>query len=111
DADAVVAGVEAANSAGVPVFMHNMITPLSEGNVVEYIGYDQWGGAANLAAYTCGLLAKKDGADAASATGEVFILTGIPGFHSNRRTGGFIYGLQNNCPGVQVVGQQTAEWE
>jgi ribose transport system substrate-binding protein len=41
----------------------------------------------------------------------VFILTGIPGAHANRRTGGFKYGLEHNCPKVDVVGEQTAEWE
>jgi ribose transport system substrate-binding protein len=47
----------------------------------------------------------------AEVTGDVFILTGIPGFHANRRTGGFRYGLKNHCPRVKVVGEQTAEWE
>jgi ABC-type sugar transport system substrate-binding protein len=110
-ADAMIAAVATANAAGVPVFMHNMITPLARGNVVEHIGYDQWGGAANLAAYVCRLLADRQGVDASAATGQVFILTGIPGFHTNRRTGGFRYGLQENCPRVVVVGEQTAEWE
>ncbi len=111
NADAMIAGVAAANEAGVPVFMHNMITPIAEGEVVEYIGYDQWGGAANLAAYVCQLLADRDGVSVEEVTGQVFILTGIPGFHANRRTGGFRYGLERTCPNVEVVGEQTAEWE
>jgi len=111
NADAMIAGVRAANEAGIPVLMHNMITPVAEGEVVEYIGYDQWGGAANLAAYVCQLLADRQGVDVSEATGNVFILTGIPGFHANRRTGGFKYGLEQNCPNVTVVGEQTAEWE
>ncbi len=101
DAEAIVTAVKAANDSGVPIFMHNTITPVSEGEVVEYIGYDQWHGAAKLAEYTCDLL---DG------SGEVFILEGIPGFHTNRRTQGFIWGLENSCPGVKVVGAQSAEW-
>jgi ribose transport system substrate-binding protein len=101
DAGAIVTAVKAANDSGVPIFMHNTITPVSEGEVVEYIGYDQWSGAAKLAEYTCDLL---DG------SGEVFILEGIPGFHTNRRTQGFIWGLENSCPGVKVVGAQSAEW-
>lgn len=111
NADAMIAGVRAANEANIPVLMHNMITPVAEGDVVEYIGYDQWGGAANLAAYVCELLGQQQGVAAAEATGNVFILTGIPGFHANRRTGGFKYGLEQNCPNVVVVGEQTAEWE
>ncbi len=111
NADAMIVGVRVANEAGIPVLMHNMITPVAEGDVVEYIGYDQWGGAANLACYVCGVLADKAGVDRAEVSGKVFILTGIPGFHANRRTGGFTYGLEHNCPHVQVVGEQTAEWE
>jgi ribose transport system substrate-binding protein len=38
-------------------------------------------------------------------------LTGIPGFHTNRRTQGFKWGLQQHCPNVRIVGEQTAEWE
>jgi ABC-type sugar transport system substrate-binding protein len=102
DAKAIVTAVRAANKAGIPVFMHNLITPVDKGEVVEYIGYDQWSGAAKLAQYTCDLL---------GGEGEVFILTGIPGFHANRRTQGYVWGLEQWCPAVKVVGQQTAEWE
>jgi ABC-type sugar transport system substrate-binding protein len=101
DAEAIVTAVIAANESNTPIFMHNTITPVSEGQVVEYIGYDQWGGAVKLAEYTCQLL---DG------SGEVFILEGIPGFHTNRRTQGYIWGLEQSCPEVQVVGRQSAEW-
>jgi ribose transport system substrate-binding protein len=109
--EAMIKGVLAANEADIPVFMHNLITPIPEGEVVEYIGYDQWGGAADLAAYVCTLLAEQAGVDTADVEGQVFILTGIAGFHSNRRTGGFKYGLEKNCPHVEVVGEETAEWE
>ena len=102
DAQAIVTAVKKANKANTPVFMQNTITPIDEGIVLEYIGYDQWSGAAKLARYTCELL---DG------SGSVYILTGIPGFHANRRTQGFRWGLQQNCPGVRVVGEQTAEWD
>lgn len=102
DAKAIVTAVRAANKANVPVFMHNLITPVDEGQVVEYIGYDQWNGAAKLAHYTCALLHSK---------GNVYILMGIPGFHTNRRTQGYKWGLQQTCPGVKVIGEQTAEWD
>jgi ribose transport system substrate-binding protein len=111
NADAMIAGVRAANEVGIPVLMHNMITPIAEGDVVEYVGYDQWGGAANLAEYVCSVLASQQRVDEADATGKVFILMGIPGIHANRRTGGFKYGLEKHCPKVKVVGEQTAEWE
>jgi ribose transport system substrate-binding protein len=102
DAKAIVTAVKAANRAGIPMFMQNLITPVDEGDIVEYIGYDQWSGAAKLAKYTCDLL---------GGEGEVFILTGIPGFHANRRTQGYKWGLQQWCREVKVVGEQTAEWE
>jgi ABC-type sugar transport system substrate-binding protein len=102
DAKAIVTAVKKANQANIPVFMHNLITPVEGGKVIEYIGYDQWSGAAKLAQYTCVLLGGK---------GEVFILTGIPGFHTNRRTQGYKWGLEQWCPHVKVVGEQTAEWE
>ncbi|MBZ0321008.1 MAG: sugar ABC transporter substrate-binding protein [Anaerolineae bacterium] len=111
NANAMIAGVTTANQMGVPVFMHNLITPIAEGQVVEYIGYDQWSGAANLAAYVCQRLADQQSVEISAAKGKVFILTGIPGFHTNRRTGGFKYGLAQHCPLVEVVGEQTAEWE
>lgn len=102
DSKAIVTAVREANKAQVPVFMHNLITPVEEGQVVEYIGYDQWNGAAKLAHYTCALLQSK---------GNVYILMGIPGFHTNRRTQGYKWGLQQTCPGVKVIGEQTAEWD
>ncbi|MEW5958953.1 MAG: sugar ABC transporter substrate-binding protein, partial [Chloroflexota bacterium] len=102
DAKAIVTAVKKANQANIPVFMQNLITPVDKGQVVEYIGYDQWSGAAKLARYTCRVL---------QGQGEVFILMGIPGFHTNRRTQGYKWGLQQWCPAVRVVGEQTAEWE
>ena len=108
DANAMISGVKKANEAKIPILMHNMITPVSEGNVVEYIGYDQWGGGEKMGKYACDLLAKKYGG---MARGKVFILDGIPGFHTNRRAGGFKHALYKNCPDVKIVGEQTAEWE
>ncbi len=102
DSRAIVTAVREANKAHIPVFMHNLITPVSDGKVEEYIGYDQWNGAAKLARYTCNLLQNQ---------GYVYILKGIPGFHSNRRTQGYEWGLRENCPEVKVVGEQTADWD
>jgi ribose transport system substrate-binding protein len=102
DAKAIVTAVKKANGNNIPVFMQNTITPVDQGRVEEYIGYDQWSGAAKLAKYTCTLLGGK---------GNVYILMGIPGFHTNRRTQGYEWGLRQNCPGVQVVGKQSADWD
>jgi ribose transport system substrate-binding protein len=108
--DSAVTAVKAANDKGVPILAHNFITPFSEGNVTSYIGYDQWGGAEALAKYTCELLAKKYKSTPAETKGKIFILLGIDSIFSHRRTGGFKAGLAKNCPNVQVVGEQTAEW-
>jgi len=108
--DSAVTAVKAANDKGIPILAHNFITPFSEGKVNAYIGYDQWGGAEKLAAYTCELIAKKNGKPAAEVQGKGFILLGIDGIFSHRRTGGFKAGLAKNCPNVVVVGEQTGEW-
>ncbi len=108
--ESAVTAVKAANEKGVPILAHNFITPFSEGEVTSYIGYDQWGGAEKLAAYTCELLAGKYGTTAAETSGKVYILLGIDSIFSHRRTGGFKAGLEKNCPNVQVVDEQTANW-
>ena len=108
--DSAVTAVKSANEKGVPIIAHNFITPFSEGEVLSYIGYDQWGGAEKLAAHTCELLAGKYGTETADATGKVYILLGIDSIFSHRRTGGFKAGLEKNCPNVEVVGEQTANW-
>ena len=108
--DSAITAVKAANEKGVPILAHNFITPFSEGDVVSYIGYDQWGGAEKLAQATCELLAKKYETTAAETTGKVYILLGIDSIFSHRRTGGFKAGLEKYCPNVEVVGEQTAEW-
>jgi ribose transport system substrate-binding protein len=108
--DSAVTAVKAANEKGVPILAHNFITPFSEGDVVSYIGYDQWGGAEKLAQATCELLAKKYNTTAMETQGKVFILLGIDSIFSHRRTGGFKAGLEKYCPNVEIVGEQTAEW-
>jgi len=108
--DSAITAVKAANEKGIPILAHNFITPFSEGEVNAYIGYDQWGGAEKLAAHTCELIAQKYNSTPAETTGKVFILLGIDSIFSHRRTGGFKAGLAKNCPNVEVVGEQTAEW-
>ncbi len=108
--DSAVTAVKAANDKGIPILAHNFITPFSEGNVVSYIGYDQWGGAEKLAKTSCELIAKKYNTTADKTNGKIFILLGIDSIFSHRRTGGFKAGLAKYCPNVKIVGEQTAEW-
>ncbi len=108
--EAMVVGVKAANAKKIPFFFYNFITPVSDGKVTAYIGYDQWGGAEKLGIYTCKLLARKQNTTPDQATGKVFILLGIESIFSHRRTQGYLAGLSETCPGVKVVGQQSAAW-
>ena len=96
--DSAITAVKAANEKGVPILAHNFITPFSEGDVVSYIGYDQWGGAEKLAQATCDLLAKKYAMTAAETKGKVYILLGIDSIFSHRRTGGFKAGPDQVLP-------------
>ena len=105
DVKAIVTAVKKANNNDTPVFMQNTITPVDQGEVLEYIGYDQWYGAAKLAKYTCNLIEENK-----IENGKIYILMGIRGFHANRRTQGYEWGLAQYCPDVEVVGKQTAEW-
>jgi ABC-type sugar transport system substrate-binding protein len=106
----IVSGVKAANVRKVPVLIYNSLTPLPDGLVTAYVGYDQWRGAAKLGEYTCKLLAQKYNTSLEHARGKIYILLGIEGFHVHRRTQGYLAGL-SLCPGVQIVGQQSAEWD
>ena len=106
DVKAIVTAVKKANDNGTPVFMQNTITPVDQGEVLEYIGYNQWNGAAKLAVYTCELFERNE-----IDNGKVYILMGIRGFHANRRTQGYEWGLKQHCPEIEVVGKQTAEWD
>lgn len=108
--DSAITAVKAANEKGIPILAHNFITPFDEGEVVSYIGYDQWGGAEKLAMHTCELIAQKYGKSAAETNGKIYILLGIDSIFSHRRTGGFKAGLEKACPNVEVVGEQTGEW-
>lgn len=110
DANSATTVVKEANGKGVPILAHNFITPFNEGKVAAYIGYDQWGGAERLGEYTCGLLAKKYHTTPQETGGKVFILLGIDSIFTHRRTGGFKAGLSKNCPQVEIVGEQSAEW-
>lgn len=109
DINSAITAVKATNAKNIPIIAHNFITPFKEGNVLSYIGYDQWGGAEKLGKYTCQLLAKKYNTTLEKAHGKVFILLGLESIFSHRRTQGYKAGLAM-CPDVKVVGEQTAQW-
>lgn len=103
---AIVGAVEEANAAGVPIFIHNSLTELPGGEVQAYIGYNQRKAGRLCGEYACDLLQKKHG----GYKGAIYILEGIPGFHSRERTRGFMEALAEH-PDIEVVGKNPANWE
>jgi ribose transport system substrate-binding protein len=103
---AIVGAVEKANEAGIPIFIHNALTDLPGGKVEAYIGYNQRKAGQLCGDYAMGLLTKKFG----EPKGSVFVVEGIPGFHSNERTAGFLLALEGN-PNVKLAGRTPANWE
>ncbi len=102
--------IHEATSADIPVLMHNTLTPGNNQNISEYIGYNQYTGGAEMGSYACRLLAEKKNEGLESVQGKVFILRGLPGFHSEERTNGFLTGITQS-PGIVVVGQEVAGWD
>jgi ribose transport system substrate-binding protein len=103
--EALIQAVKRANEAKVPIFVHNSITPVPEGKVEAYIGYDEREGG-----YKCGrkaveLLKSKFGG---TAKGKVAILEGTAGSHTDQRAGGFKEALKGTQ--IQVVASQAANW-
>lgn len=101
DDKTIVAGVRKANQAGVPVFVHNSLTPVAGVKIAEYIGYNQRNGGRACGEYAANLMHEH---------GHVYILEGIPGFHQKERTGGFLDAIQRH-PGIKIVGRAVADWE
>lgn len=89
-----------ANRKGIPIFVHNSLTPVALGKVTEYIGYNQFEGGRKCGLYAAKLLNGK---------GKVVILAGIPGFHNTQRTGGFKVAIKG-YPGITVVQEQICDW-
>ncbi|HEV2474318.1 MAG TPA: sugar ABC transporter substrate-binding protein [Chthonomonadales bacterium] len=96
--------VAKANQAGIPIFVHNQISP-TKGTVAAYIGYDELAGGKLCGEKMVELLKKKNGAP----KGEVAILDGEPGDHTNARAGGFKQAL-SAYPDIKVVAEQNGHW-
>ncbi len=103
---AIVAAVEKANKAGIPVFVFNSLTELPGGEVVAYIGYDQRAGGRKVGLKAVELLHSKYG----ELKGKVAILEGVPGYHTTERKGGFME-ILNKFPEIEVAASQPADWE
>jgi ribose transport system substrate-binding protein len=109
DPQALTPEIRAAEKARIPVIMHNTLTPVPSLNITTYIGYNQYTGAAEMGTYAARLLAEKKNEDPKNLQGNVFILRGLPGFHADQRTAGFITGIKTS-PGLKIVGEEEAGW-
>jgi ribose transport system substrate-binding protein len=100
DADAIVPSIQKANEAGIPVFTIDRAA--AGGDIVSHIASDNVAGGRMAAEFLCNLL---DG------RGNVVELEGIAGTSAARDRGqGFNDYMSNNCPAVEIVARQTANF-
>ncbi len=100
DADAIVPSIEAANQAGIPVF--TVDRSAAGGEVVSHIASDNVAGGRMAAEFLCNAL---------GGEGKVVELEGIPGTSAARDRGkGFNEYMSENCPGIEIVARQTANF-
>ncbi|MDD1729187.1 MAG: sugar ABC transporter substrate-binding protein [Methanospirillum sp.] len=102
--------IQAASNAGIPVLVYNTLTPAHDESIAEYIGYNQFTGAAELGSYTARILAEKQNDASNTVQGKTFILRGLPGFHADHRTDGFVTGLSQS-PGITITNEAVAGWD
>jgi len=110
DTDKLADEIREAESVNIPVFLYNTLVPAKTQNITEYIGYDQYTGAYTMGVYAARTLADLKNETQETVQGRVFILRGLPGFHADQRTAGFIDGLSTS-PGIEIVGEQVAGWD
>jgi ribose transport system substrate-binding protein len=100
DADAVVPSIQKANDANIPVF--TIDRGANGGVVISHIASDNVAG---------GMLAGKFLCDALGGEGKVVELEGIAGTSAARDRGnGFNTYLSSECPGLEVIARQTANF-
>jgi ribose transport system substrate-binding protein len=100
DADAIVPSILAANDAGIPVF--TIDRGAAGGEVVSHIASDNVAGGMMAAEFLCGAL---------GGEGKVVELEGIAGTSAARDRGeGFNAYMADECPGVEIVARQTANF-
>ncbi len=100
DSDAVVPAIQKANAAGIPVF--TVDRGANGGTVVSHIASDNVAGGRMAAEFLCNALGGK---------GKVVELQGIAGTSAARDRGqGFNDYMASSCQGVEIVAQQTADF-
>ena len=100
DADAIVPSVQKANQAGIPVFTIDRAA--AAGDIVSHIASDNVAGGRLAAEFLC---------DALGGSGKVVELEGIAGTSAARDRGqGFNEYMAAECPGVEIIAKQTANF-
>lgn len=100
DSDAVVPAIQKANAAGIPVF--TVDRGANGGTVVSHIASDNVAGGRMAAEFLCNAIGGK---------GKVVELQGIAGTSAARDRGqGFNEYMSSSCQGVEIVAQQTADF-
>ena len=98
--------VKRANADGIPIFVHNQISPVS-GDVAAYFGYDEFEAGTKCGDFAVDLLSRNQKKHL--PIGQVAILDGSPGEHSKQRSGGFREALRY-CAGVPIVEEKSGDW-
>lgn len=102
NADAISAAVRKANEAGIPVIVFNSLTELPSCKVEAYVGFDQRRCGRTILAFIGERLKGK---------GNVAVIEGLPGYHTNERTAGIREEIAENYPGITIVATQPGDWE
>ncbi len=101
DSDAVVPAVMAANAAGVPVIAVDRGVGAGA-EVAYFIASDNVAGGSAAGEFICEMI---------GGSGPVVELEGIPGVSATRERGlGFNTFVSENCPGIEIVARQTANF-
>ena len=101
DSKAVVAGIDAANQAGIPFILVD--TPSEGGNYVCFVGTENYGACQKAATWLGNKLGGK---------GKVAVIEGLPGNESTRlRVGGFTDQMKASFPGIQIVASLPGNYE
>lgn len=96
--------IKKANTAKIPIWVHNQISEV-KGDVVAYVGYDERAGGKLCGEKAAELLKAKNG----DYKGEVAILDGEPGAHTDDRAGGFKDAIKK-YPGIRIDAEQNGKW-
>jgi ribose transport system substrate-binding protein len=100
DADAIVPSIQKANEAGIPVF--TIDRGAAGGEVVAHIASDNVAGGMMAGEFLC---------ESLGGEGKVVELEGIAGTSAARDRGeGFNEYMSGECPGVEIIARQTANF-